>query len=89
MAKISLLVDTDILIDYLNHGRYKNILENRKIQVYFSVVTKKELLSKKGLKDSERTAILDVLSKIRLINLDNQIAEEYFNLRAKYHCLAK
>ncbi len=89
MAKVNLLIDTDILIDYLNRGHYSAILGNREIRVYFSVVTKKELLSKKGLKDSERSAILNVLSKLRIINLDNQIAEEYFKLRTKYPNLGK
>ncbi len=89
MAKVNFLVDTDILIDYLNRCHYRSILQNTKIQVYYSVITKKELLSKKGLKNSEKKAILNVLSKLRLINLDNQIAKEYYTLRTKYQDLAK
>ena len=54
MEKISLLVDTDIFIDYFNTGRFSNILENDLFLIYYSVVTEKELLSKKGLNSSEK-----------------------------------
>lgn len=59
MAKVKLLIDTDIFIDYFNNGFFDEILENKGFEVYYSVVTKKELLAKQGLKDSERQAILD------------------------------
>ena len=55
MAKIKLLVDTDIIIDYLKGVKTaKEIFRSRDIDIYCSILSKKELLSKLGLKDSER-----------------------------------
>lgn len=40
MAKIKLLIDTDIFIDYFNHGFFEEILENKDFTIYYSVITK-------------------------------------------------
>ena len=77
MEKIAVLVDTDIFIDYFNIGSFSNILENKKIIVYFSIVTEKELLSKQGLSTSEREAITYTLKMFRRISLDNMITGKY------------
>ena len=50
--KLGLLGDTDVFIDYLNQGLWSRLLESQDFQVYYSIVTKKELLSKRGLKES-------------------------------------
>ncbi len=84
MAKYKILVDTDIFIDYFNRGYLRVLFENREFQVFYSVVTKRELLSKKGLKESEREAILYLLKKCRIINLDQMITLKYSELRKKY-----
>ncbi len=89
MEKINLLVDTDIFIDYFNTGRFDNIIENRLFVIYYSVVTEKELLSKKGLKTSEREAILHTLKNFRRVRLDNSIALKYSELRRLYPPLDK
>src|SRR3972149_10656506 len=89
MAKISILVDTDIFIDYFNTGLFSNILENDEFIIYYSMVTKKELISKKGLKTSERIAVLHTLKNYRLINIDSTIAAKYSSLRKKYPNLDK
>ena len=44
MGENQLLVDTDILIAYLNHKAYRAYLENPKNRIYYSAITKKELL---------------------------------------------
>ncbi|MGH7772332.1 MAG: hypothetical protein ACREQA_08840 [Candidatus Binatia bacterium] len=49
MGENQLLVDTDILIAYINRRVYRAYLENAEKRVYYSAVTKKELLSKQGL----------------------------------------
>lgn len=51
MAKVSVLVDTDVFIDYFNSGRFSFLFNSTRFTVYYSVVTKKELLSKTGLRD--------------------------------------
>lgn len=89
MAKIKLLIDTDIFIDYLNTGFLSSILEGKDFEIYYSVVTKKELLSKSGLKESERLAILFTLKRYRILPLDHRIAERYSDLRRGYSFLEK
>ena len=68
MAQVKLLIDTDIFIDYLNAGFLSTILESKSFEIYYSVVTKKELLSKRGLKEAERQAILLTLKRYRIIH---------------------
>ena len=89
MEKINLLVDTDIFIDYFNTGRFDNILENKLVVIYYSVVTEKELLSKKGLKTSEKEAILHTLKDHKRIKVDNSIAIKYSELRKSYPSIDK
>ena len=87
MGENQLLVDTDILIAYLNRRAYRRYLENPQIKIYYSAVTKKELLSKQGLKASERKAILTLLRRFRLIRIDQRISSEYSRLRRLYPSL--
>jgi predicted nucleic acid-binding protein len=83
-VKKALLVDTEILIQYLNRRQYRNYLENEEWTVYYSAVTKKELLSKRGLSNRERQAILLVLKRYRQISVTHVIANCYIDLRRKY-----
>ena len=83
MAAVRLLVDTDILIDYFNSGRYSRLLHAPRTTVYYSVVSRKELLTKPGLKDAERRAILEALRRFRLIPVTRGIAARYARVRAQ------
>ena len=89
MEKINLLIDTDIFIDYFNTGRFSNVIENKLFVIYYSIVTEKELLSKKGLKTPEKEAILFTLKNYRRIRIDNSIALKYSELRKLYPSLDK
>jgi predicted nucleic acid-binding protein len=89
MAKIKLLIDTDIFIDYFNHGYFEEVLENKEFKIYYSVITKKELLAKQGLKDSEKQAILYVLKRHRIINITADIAVKYSTLLDKHPDMSK
>lgn len=89
MGENQLLVDTDILIAYFNRRTYRSYLENPQNRIYYSAVTKKELLSKRGLKDSERQAILAVLRRFRLIRIDQRISVEYSRLKTDYPSLGR
>ncbi len=89
MAKVKLLIDTDIFIDYLNTGFLSTIFDRKSFELYYSVVTKKELLSKIGLKEAERQAILMTLKRYRIIPLDDRIAGKYSDLRRKHPPLEK
>ena len=83
MAKISVLVDTDVFIDFFNTGRYSALFDRNLFTVYYSIVTKKELLSKPGLRDAEREAILAELRGCRLIRLTDGITRRYAELRRR------
>lgn len=89
MGKYNLLVDTDIFIDDLNHRRYRSYLEGQEWRIHYSVVTKKELLSKQGLSSRERQAILSALKRYRQIPLSSAITDRYTTLRGTYPSLAQ
>ena len=89
MAKVPLLIDTDIFIDYFKVGLLRQVFEGKEFEVYCSVVTKKELLSKSGLKESERQAILLTLKRYRLIPLNDRIVRKYSDLRGRYPTIEK
>jgi hypothetical protein len=89
MAKVSALVDTDVFIDYLNTGRFSSVFDSSVFTVYYSIATKKELLTKLGLRETEREAIVAELSRCRLIGLSNSITARYSNLRRQYPSLDK
>jgi hypothetical protein len=89
MAKISLLVDTDVFIDYFNPGRYSYLFDSRRFAIYYSVVSKKELLSRPGLREVERRAILYELSRCRMVQLTETITSRYSELRDRYPSLEK
>lgn len=87
--KINLLVDTDVFIDYFNHRLFREIFENESLLIYYSVVTKKELLSKEGLKDAEAKAIRAFLKKCRMVSLDRPVLEKYSELRNRHPTAGK
>ena len=89
MGENQLLVDTDVFIAYLNRRAYRVYLENPQNKVYYSAVTKKELLSKPGLRASERQAILALLRRFRLIRIDQRVSDEYSQLRSTYPSLER
>lgn len=89
MAKVSVLVDTDVFIDYFNSGRFSSLFDSSRFTVYYSVVTKKELLSKPGLREAERQAVLHELSRCRLVKLTEAVATRYSELRERYPSLEK
>ncbi len=81
----SFLVDTDIFIDYPNGLEWtRNILDSPGYKVYYTGVTKKELLAKPGLSSTERRRIGMLLVRHRLIYIDQEIAERFSHLITKY-----
>ena len=85
MAKIKLLIDTDILIDSVKGIRAaRDLFRTKEIELFCSVLSKKELLSKGGLRESERKRIMSLLSKIKVLRIDNDISKKYLSLVKKY-----
>jgi hypothetical protein len=89
MAKISVLVDTDIFIDYFNTSRFHALFDSTRFTLYYSIVTKKELLTKPGLRDAERESILVELTRCRIVSLSDSIAARYSDLRRLHPSLDK
>jgi predicted nucleic acid-binding protein len=89
VAKIGLLVETDIFIDYFNSGTFASILDDPRFAIYYTAVTRKELLAKRGLRSREKDAILEVLGRHRLVRLDQRIAARYSSLRTAYRNVPK
>jgi predicted nucleic acid-binding protein len=85
VAAQPLLIDTDILIDYLKSiGPACALLDSAQFDFYYSSWTRKELLAKLGLKESERLEIGILLGRFRMISVDDAIAEKYWQLLKKY-----
>ena len=87
--KLSLLVDTDVFIDYFNHQLFRELFEEGRFRIYYSVVTKKELFANKGLGESERKAISRFLRRHRIVSLDPSILGKYSELRRRHPSAAK
>jgi len=86
VARIKLLIDTDIFIDYLKGiSPAKSLFKSKNVDIYCSVLTKKELLNKLGLKDSERKKIIRILNRLKIISIDSDISVKYSLLLTKYH----
>ncbi len=85
MAKIKLLVDTDVIIDYLKGVKpARDLFRSDSFNIYCSVLSKKELLSKIGLTDSERKRIEGLMSKLKVLRIDKDINTKYMLLLNKY-----
>lgn len=85
MAANAFLIDTDIFIDYLKSIRPAcALLDSPQFDLYYSSWTKKELLAKLGLTETERQEIDLLLSHFRMIPVDDAIAEKYWLLLKKY-----
>lgn len=85
MAKIKLLIDTDIIIDYLKGVKPAiDIFRSKEIDIHCSILSKKELLAKAGLSNSERKRITKLMTQIKVFKVDNAIIEKYSKLVNKY-----
>jgi predicted nucleic acid-binding protein len=85
VAASALLIDTDILIDYLKSIQPAcALLDSAQFDFYYSSWTRKELLAKPGLKESERQEIEVLLGRFRIISVDDAIAEKYWLLLKRY-----
>jgi predicted nucleic acid-binding protein len=85
VAESALLIDTDILIDYLKSIQPACVLlDSTQFDFYYSSWTRKELLAKPDLKESERQEIDVLLGRFRIVSVDDAIAEKYWVLLKKY-----
>ena len=89
MKPSSLLVDTDVFIDYFNLGAWTSIFDSPDFLVHYSVVTEKELLARRGLSNSAREHIIAELRRHRAVGLNRRILERYSALRETYPRLEK
>ena len=85
MAAIKLLIDTDIVIDALKGIKpAKELFRKNEVDLFCSILTKKELLSKTGLTNSEKKRILTLLEEIKILKIDEAIIKKFHLLVSKY-----
>jgi predicted nucleic acid-binding protein len=86
MAKLRLIVDTDIVIDALKGIKpAKDLFKStHAIDIYCSILTRKELLAKSGLSDAERRHIIDILSFVKILKIDEDIHSKFNTLVKQY-----
>jgi predicted nucleic acid-binding protein len=85
MAKIKLLADTDIFVDALRGVKPAgNLLRRPELDVYCSILTKKELLSKEGMKSSEKKKVEELLSRAKILRIDEDVQKQFLFLLNKY-----
>jgi len=85
MAKVKILVDTDIIIDYLKGVKSaRDLFRSGAVDIYCSILSRKELLSMPGLRGSERKKITELLSRIRVLRIDSDIHAKYMQLLSLY-----
>ena len=89
MAAVRVLVDTDVLIDYFNAGDHSLLFDDPQNCIYYSIVTRKELLAKRGLSASQRRAIDSALQRFRVIPLGRAVVDRYSLLRRDHPHLEK
>lgn len=87
--KVSLLIDTNIFVDYFRLRLFRKLLTSDQFQIFYSAVTKKELLTKPGLSHAEEKSIRKLLKRFRIIPLDQQILDKYSELRKRHPTLEK
>lgn len=87
--KVSLLIDTNIFVDYFRLRLFRKLLTSSRFQIFYSAVTKKELLSKPGLSRAEEKSIRKFLKRFRIIPLDQRILITYSELRERHPTLEK
>ena len=82
---MSYLVDTDVLIDWLQGQLWaKALLQTEGVRLYCSSVTRKELFDKPGLSNSERRQIRRLLQVVRVLTVDAVVASAASELLQKY-----
>jgi tRNA(fMet)-specific endonuclease VapC len=85
MERMSYLVDTDVLIDWLQGQLWaKALLQTEGVRLYCSSVTRKELFDKPGLSNSERRQIRRLLQVVRVLTVDAVVASAASELLQKY-----
>ena len=85
MAEVKILVDTDIIIDCLKGVKSaRDLFRSDAVDIYCSILSRKELLSMPGLRDAERKRIAELLSRIRVLKIDSKIHSKYMQLLSLY-----
>jgi len=79
------LVDTDIFIDWYNAMPWaKKIFIDPPGRLYYSKLTRKELLTIPGISNKEKKKIRDLLFRLRIIEVDSEIATKALEITHSY-----
>lgn len=75
MAKTVSLIDTCIFIEVLHGNKRIAYFLKRKEKFFYSSITKKELFKKRGISNSQKLAIKELLYHGKLLHIDETILE--------------
>lgn len=79
------LIDTDIFIDWYNGMPWaKKIFTDPPGRLYYSRLTRKELLTIPGISNKEKKKIKDLLFRLRIIETDSEIATKASEINRNY-----
>jgi predicted nucleic acid-binding protein len=85
MARVKLLVDTDVFIDAIRGVKSaRDLFRTESTEIFCSILTKKELLLKEGLSASERKRVNNLLSKVKVLKIDKMIQANFTELLHRY-----
>jgi len=85
MTRVKLFVDTDVFIDAIKGVKpAKDLFRTESVEVFCSILTKKELLSKEGISPSERSKVNKLLSKVKVLKVDKMIHRSFTELLRHY-----
>jgi len=85
MDRVSYLLDTDVLIDWLQGREWaKRLILDDDVRLYCSSVSRKELLSGRSLSEAERQKVLRLLQIVRVLQVDPVIAAAASELLQRY-----
>ena len=79
------LVDTDIFIDWYNGMPWaRKVFTDPPGRLYYSRLTRKELLTIPGISNKEKKKIKDLLFRLRIIETDSDIATKASEINRDY-----
>ena len=81
------LIDTDVIIDHLRGEEkardFLKMIKAEEADIFYSIITKAELYS--GVRPKEEVKVIGLLSSMKEVNIDGEIAVSAGRYRKKYH----
>ena len=81
----SFLLDTNAIINILKDEDFEKKFINEKFEFFISIITEIELLAFPSMLIEEENKIKELLNKIIILNINNEIKDETLRIRKKYN----